>query len=204
MIDLGNPKHKAQQGGHCDESDTGSPTLDIGTVAPGHIVEVAFVLRDEDGTLVDTDQDHFTFTVGSGQVLPQIEQGLLGLRTGETKTVRLKATEAFGKRDASNVVDFDRQEFPPDVKEGDHYEAEQVDGARLVLRVVDVGADYVSVDLNHPLAGQSIALDFVVKSVQPDSERQTGTAANIDKGHSTREHAALLPVESLLRGRTER
>ncbi len=202
MTDLGNPKQKDP--GHCDDSDTGSPTLDIGTVAPGYIVGVAFVLRDEDGTLVNTDQDHFTFTVGSGQLLPQIEQSLLGLRTGETRTIRLKATEAFGQRDAGKVVDFDREEFPPDVKEGDHFEAEQVDGARLVLRVVDVGADYVSVDLNHPLAGQTIALDFVVKSVKPDSERQTDTAAITNKGHSNAEHAPVLPVESLLRGRTER
>lgn len=175
-----------------------------GLVAPGKAVEVTFTLRDEEGCLVQTDQDSFDVVIGARRLLPQIESGLLGLQVGEQRTIRLKPNEAFGRRDADKVIDFDRDEFPSDVKQGDHFEAEDENGGVLVLRILDVQADHVKVDLNHPLAGQTIEFDFLVTNIRQPTERELEAATMAEKSHASAEPNALLPVGSLLRGRNRR
>ncbi len=192
------------QTGSLDDSNSKLQTGDVRLVAPGNAVEVSFTLRDEEGTLVQTDQESFNAVVGSRQLLPQIELGLLGLHVGERKKIRLKPSEAFGHRDAAKIVEFDRDEFPPDVGQGDHFEAEQESGGVLVLRILEVQADHVKVDLNHPLAGQTIELDFIVTGIRPATEQELNAAKVAEESQISPKHGALLPVGRLLRGRNER
>ena len=177
---------------------------DVEIVAPDKAIEVEFLLTDEDGAIVLTDQSSFSVVVGAGQLLPQIETGLLGLRVGARKKIRLEPKHAFGQRDAAKVVEFDRDEFPADVQGGDHFEAEQEGGGVLVLRILDVQEDFVRVELNHPLDGQTIEFEFQVKSVRPATRQEMDEAAHAKQGQVYHEQGSLMPVERLLRGRTER
>ena len=177
---------------------------DVGLVAPGSAVEVTFTLRDEEGSLVQTDQDSFNVIIGSRRLLPQIETGLLGLHVGEHRTIRLKPNEAFGHRDAAKVIEFDRDEFPSDVRQGDHFEAEEENGGVLVLRILDVQADHVRVDLNHPLAGQTSEFELLVTSIRRATEQELEAATAPEKSQTSKERDALLPVGRLLQGRNQR
>jgi len=173
-------------------------------VEPGSKIRVEFALEDENGSGVQADKDSFDVIVGFGQLLARIETALLGMRLGETVTLTLAAEEAFGKRDPCKIIEFDRDEFPPDVVAGDHFEAEQQDGTILVLRILEVLQDGVVVDLNHPLAGQKVHLALTVRQVRPATKSELDAMLASEKRTATFELDALLPPQSLLRGRTER
>lgn len=173
-------------------------------IRPGSKVHVDFTVSDEEHATVQTDRSSFEVVVGFGQLLPQIEHTLLGMREGEKRTLVLAPHEAFGERDQAKVVEFDREEFPPDVVAGDHFEAEQENGAIVVLRVVEVLPDGVLIDLNHPLAGQSVFLTLAVTNVRPATQLELDSASSAAKRSAAEKLDALLPPERLLRGRNER
>ena len=173
-------------------------------VRPGSKIRVDFALSDEEGVVAQTDKNAFDVVIGFGQLLPKIETLLLGARKGETKVLQLNAAEAFGERDPSKIVEFDRDEFPKDVTAGDHFEAEQEAGAILVLRVVEVLDDAVVVDLNHPLAGQNVSLSLTVVELRPATQSELEIAKSQKNRTPTGGLDILLAPESLLRGRKQR
>lgn len=104
---------------------------------------------------------------GLGQLLGEIETRLEGRRQGERVDVHLKASQAFGRREASRVLEVDRSDFPPDVKEGDRFEVENDQGGLLVVHVLDVRDDLVVLDTNHPLADQDVSFSIEILEVRP-------------------------------------
>ena len=173
-------------------------------VKPGSKVQVDFTLADAEHASIQTDKNSFDVVAGLGQLLPQIEATLMGLRIGESRTLELKAHEAFGERDPGKIVEFDRDEFPEDVAAGDHFEAEQEGGSIIVLRVMEVLPDGVVIDLNHPLAGQSVFLTFTVREVRPATQIELDATSIQEKQTEVSKLDALLSPQSLLRGRNER
>jgi FKBP-type peptidyl-prolyl cis-trans isomerase SlyD len=180
------------------------PTIEHSIVEAGCKIRIDFTLLDEEHATVQTDKASFEVVMGFGQLLPKIEAVLMGARMGETRTVKLKPREAFGDRDPAKIVEFDRDEFPEDVAPGDHFEAEQEDGGIVVLRVMEVLSDGVVIDLNHPLAGQSVSLALTVMDIRPASQDELETAQSQRKEAEGGRLSNLLAPESLLRGRTER
>ncbi len=136
-----------RESGDNNGSNESNLMLDDEVVEPGKVIQVDICLRDEEGLNVQTDQESFDIIVGVGQLLPKIENALIGLRSGDRQSIRLRPQEAFGEWDAAKIIDFDRDEFPTDVAAGDHFEAEQTEGGVLVLRIIEVAASYVRVDL---------------------------------------------------------
>ena len=205
MNEPDDPRKKTMpENGSFSSSNSKVQTGDLGVVALGKAVEVSFSLRDEEGTLVQPDQESFNVIIGSRQLLPQIEAGLLGLHVGERRKIRLEPSEAFGNRDPAKIVEFDRDEFPPDVGQGDHFEAEQENGGLLVLRILDVQTDHVIVDLNHPLAGQTIEFEFLVTGIRPATAEELDAAKREEERQISAQRSDLLPVGRLLQGRNER
>ncbi len=180
------------------------PINEHSIVEAGCKIRVDFSLADEEHATVQTDKTSFDVVIGFGQLLPQIEAALMGARLGETKKLELKPKQAFGERDPQKIVEFDRDEFPKDVAAGDHFEAEQEDGGIIVLRVMEVLPDGVVIDLNHPLAGQSVFLALTVADIRPASQEELDAAKSQRKDAEVARLGNLLSPESLLRGRTER
>jgi FKBP-type peptidyl-prolyl cis-trans isomerase 2 len=199
----GSDKYSEDIGG-AESAQTPSLTAIPESVAIGKWVQVDFILRDAEGRNIEADQRSFTAVIGSGQLLPQIEDGLIGLGVGDRTILKLQPNEAFGQRDAAKVVEFDRDEFPPDVVAGDHFEAEQDGGAVVVLRIVDVQPEFVKVDLNHPLAGQRVELEFLVTEIRQADEQELASGQSEEKTPDESTSMGLLPVGRLLRGRPGR
>jgi FKBP-type peptidyl-prolyl cis-trans isomerase SlyD len=135
-------------------------------VGPETFVAIDYTVYDAEGDVV-ADKCRLACVFGRGQLLPAIEQVLDGMGAGESRTLTLKARDAYGKRDPKAVLEVDREEFPEDVAPGDRFEVENESGQLLVLRVLEVGSDTVHVDMNHPLAGQDIKVDVSVLEVRP-------------------------------------
>lgn len=115
----------------------------------------------DDGSQFDSSsgREPLEFVVGSGQVIVGFDQAVRGLAEGESRSVRMQATDAYGDRDDSLVVSVPVDQAPAGLSVGD-----QVAAGGRPARVVAVDADTVMIDANHQLAGE--ALTFAVELVR--------------------------------------
>lgn len=152
----------------------------IRQVTTGDRVKINFRGTLEDGTLFDTtyadeaceDDDcseegcgcetgPMELEVGAEEFFPLVEQALLGMTAGERKTLTVPAEEAFGEYDAELVFTVPRGEFPGDIEPavGDDLELVNDDGEGMVVTVVDLDEREVTLDANHPLAGEALTFE---------------------------------------------
>lgn len=168
-------------------------------VGPGTVVAVAYEVYDEEDALVDSSGEApISVVFGCGQLLAPLEDALAGLGPGATRSVVLPPGEAYGEWHREAVLSIDPSEFPAGTAPGDQFEAENVDGAVLVFKVLDVTPDAVVLDTNHPLAGQQVRFSLEVRAVRPATEEELAVAerALFDEGCAGPE---LVPPGRLLR-----
>jgi FKBP-type peptidyl-prolyl cis-trans isomerase 2 len=168
---------------------------------PGMVVTLTYKLFDAEGELVESNQGEaqLPLLLGYGQAAPSLETALAGAQPGASRRIQLKASEAFGERDASAILELARDEFPADVQVGDEFEAEDAQGEPVALKIVDVDAERVVADRNHPLAGQQISLELLVGSVRPATGEELERSAARLEARGAAAAPALLPASSLLR-----
>lgn len=139
-------------------------------VESGRIIAIEYTVTLEDGEVIETTQTGapVQYLHGSGQLMPSLEQNLQSLEEGTRKRFTLRPLEAYGERDESNVVTLPRSIFPSDVDLtiGSRLSARTIGGEAYPLTVCEVFADRVTVDLNHPLAGEALHFDVFVRSVR--------------------------------------
>lgn len=104
--------------------------------------------------------DPFVFITGFGTTIPGFEKHIENLTKGDTFDFTLTKDEAYGDHYAERIIELDKQIFSPNGK----FDSENVyvdaiiplqneDGNRFMGHVLDISADKVRIDLNHPLAG---------------------------------------------------
>ncbi len=130
----------------------------------GNTVKVHYTGTLADGTRFDTSRgsDPLEVTLGSGSVIAGFEQALLGMRLGESKTVTIVAAEAYGDRLADRVHEVEREKMPDDIdlRVGVILEAVGADGVPLPVQIADLSDTMVTLDFNHPLAGQDLTFEL--------------------------------------------
>lgn len=179
-------------------------------LGPGVWTRLRYEVRDAEGEAIAGAPAEMGCVFGYGALLPRLEQALEGLEAGDRRSVTLAARDAFGERDPEAFVEFDRAEFPEGVSAGDRFEAEQADGTPMSLQVLDVDDERVVVDLNHPLAGQSVRFDIEVLEARPATDDEIRLAeARLTEDEESEDTQGtglngLVSPESLLRPRTRR
>jgi FKBP-type peptidyl-prolyl cis-trans isomerase 2 len=108
------------------------------------------------------DQEPLQFTLGKGQVLPGFEQAVVGMNSGESKTVLVTADQAFGPYLDEMVVVVDRGRLPEELnpKEGDRIQLQSRSGETVTVAVMGVSESTITIDGNHPLAGKDLLFDI--------------------------------------------
>ena len=102
--------------------------------------------------------------LGAGQLIAGFERNLLGMEAGEEKTFTLAPEEAYGAHDADLLVETAKADLPADgLFIGIGVRARLPDGRMAEGLVTEIGADAVTLDFNHPLAGK--ALTFAIQVV---------------------------------------
>jgi len=111
------------------------------------------------------------FTVGTGQVIKGFDEGVKGMEVGEKKTVEIPAEDAYGSRQEEMVIDFPLSNFPPDItpEVGMTLQMHNENGQELPVMVTAVNADTVTLDANHPLAGQELIFDIEIVDLKGKS-----------------------------------
>ncbi len=138
----------------------------------GDRVKVNFTGRLDDGTVVDTSEDcscedcgceegPVEFTIGEEEVIPGLEEAVIGMTPGQSKTVRIVADQAYGPHDEEMVMVVERQEMPEEINPevGQTLELTDDDGESFLVTVTEVSDATVVLDANHPLAGQDITYE---------------------------------------------
>lgn len=151
------------------------------TVAKDLVVHLHFDIHDATDQLVDTSRDDAPLAVlhGHSQLLAAIETALLGRRAGDRVDLTLTPAEAFGERREDWTQRVSKKYFPDAarLKPGMQTELQTNDGVRAVT-VVKVGGKVIDVDLNHPLAGQTLRFAIEVVDIR------AATAEELAHGHA--------------------
>lgn len=143
------------------------------------VISFHYELTDKDNKLIDKSQagHPLIFLSGVGQIIPGLESLLITLNAGDKKTITVPAKEAYGIYNKELVYQVPKAKLPtPDVKVGDMFEVGE--GEKMfVVGVIAIEGDTVTLDGNHPLAGQD--LTFSVDIV----ERRDPTPQEVAHGH---------------------
>lgn len=149
-------------------------------IQQGKYVEMVYdlykVSPDGTQTLVhqsdDSDPERFVYGVTPGMVIP-LEKAIFSLGVGDKFDLIVKAEDAFGPHDPNNVMDLSKELFLVDgkfdaefVKKGALVPMMTADGFRINGLVVDVTAEVVKMDFNHPLANDDVRFDGKILTVR--------------------------------------
>ena len=115
---------------------------------------------DDDGCGCETGP--MEFTIGNEEFFPQIEEALIGMAPGEKKKVTIPAEDAFGEYDEEEVFSISRSQLTGDIvpEVGMELELTGDDDEAVEVVVVEVTEDTLTVDANHPLAGEDITYEI--------------------------------------------
>ena len=117
----------------------------------------------DDGEVFDSSRERtpLQFVVGTGQVIGGFDDAVRGMAVGETVTVRIPPAEAYGEVDETRIIEFPLDQAPEGLKVGD-----QVSVSGAAATVTEVTDESVTVDANHPLAGQALTFEIELVALQ--------------------------------------
>lgn len=132
-------------------------------------VIVHITMKLADGSAADSTKVHnkpAKIIMGDASISPAFEAQLLGLSVGDSKEFTLEAVDAFGEPIPENIHYMDVTKFSPDApaKVGNIITFTQPGGVELPGMITDVSGSSVTVDFNHPLAGQAVT--FIIDVVE--------------------------------------
>ena len=136
----------------------------------GDTVRVHYTGRLDDGTQFDSSAgaDPLEFQVGGGQVIPGFDAGVTGMETGETKTITIPADQAYGPHRDEMVLQAPRDQIPPEIdpQVGLQLHLQHPSGQDVAVVVTAVTDETVTLDANHPLAGQDLTFDLELVEIR--------------------------------------
>ena len=145
------------------------------------VVSFHYTLKDSAGKVLESSNgdEPLSYLEGVGQIIPGLESALQGLKKGDKKNVNVKAAEAYGEVDQDMVVQVPRAQIPKkDVVVGDRFHADSGGGHTQVVVVTGVTDSHITVDGNHPLAGQDLNFEVEITDVRD------ATADEMAHGHA--------------------
>jgi FKBP-type peptidyl-prolyl cis-trans isomerase SlyD len=152
---------------------------------PQRVISFNYTLKNTQGQVIDSSFDGpMSFLTGVGQILPKLEEELKGMLIGQRKNVKLKADEAYGMPDEKMVMDVPKADLAHlQIEEGTFLQL-NLGHMLKVVRVAKIGDETVTLDGNHPLAGQDLEFDVeMVNSRDATAEEMAHGHAHGPGGH---------------------
>lgn len=149
-------------------------------VAHNAVVSLIYTLRDADGQVLDqsTAAEPLAYLHGNGNLIPGLERELEGKQAGTKLSVTIAPEDAYGMPEPGLVQQVPRRAFQgiAKVEPGMRFHAQTEHGHRQVVVTAVIG-DMVTVDGNHPLAGQTLHFEVEIAEVREASQEE------LDHGH---------------------
>jgi len=150
-------------------------------VAQDKVVLIHYTLTDDAGAVIDTSSggQPMAYIQGQGNIIPGLEKALEGKQKGDKLSVKVEPAEGYGVRDDNLLQDVPRRAFGSvaSIQPGMQFHAQTSRGHTRVVTVTNVQGDMVTVDGNHPLAGQHLNFDVEITEVRDP------TAEELEHGH---------------------
>jgi peptidylprolyl isomerase len=136
----------------------------------GDTAYVHYTGRLESGEVFDSSEggDPLEFEVGSGQVIQGFDEGVNGMAVGDQKTIEIEPGDAYGQRVDALIqavprggINLDRE---PEV--GMRLGLQLPDGNEIPVTITEVTQESITIDANHPLAGQKLIFDLTLVNVK--------------------------------------
>lgn len=134
----------------------------------GDTVKVHYTGKLDDGTVFDSssDREPLKFELGSGQLIPGFDAAVDGMKAGESCKVNIKSEEAYGPRRDEMVMDVPRTQLPADMEPEVGMRLQAGNGEeQFVVTVTGIGEETVTLDANHPLAGQDLNFEITLVEI---------------------------------------
>ncbi|HTH14329.1 MAG TPA: peptidylprolyl isomerase [Spirochaetia bacterium] len=155
-------------------------------IAANKVATLHYTLKDDKGALIESSvgNEPLAYIHGIGNLIPGLEEKLEGKQAGDKVQAVVKPEDAYGERDEELIEEVDRAEFDEgeELEVGKEFQYDDEDGNVFHVRVVKVGDSKVTIDGNHPLAGQTLSFDVEVLEVREASKEE------LEHGHVHGEH----------------
>jgi peptidylprolyl isomerase len=138
-------------------------------IEAGKTVKVHYTGTLNDGTVFDSSvgRDPIEFEIGSGVVIPGFEAAVAAMAVDETRSVTIPAAEAYGDVDENMVGQISRANLPEDIEpEVDLVLSMQSPDGEMPVRIIDLDEETLTLDANHPLAGQDLTFELTLVAVE--------------------------------------
>lgn len=145
------------------------------SIAQDQVVSIHYTLKNDAGEVLDSsaEGEPLTYLHGHGNLIPGLERELAGKNTGDRLQVKIAPADAYGEYDQALVQRVPRRALKgvPNVRVGMRLQAQTEQGARAVT-VTQLTGDLVTLDGNHPLAGESLNFEVEVTQVRAATEEE--------------------------------
>ena len=140
------------------------------------VVGLDYTLRLDDGEVVDhsAGRGPLQFLQGHGQIIPGLENQLYGMGLDEERDIIVQPEEGYGRRNPDALQEFPRSAFPQDteIEEGMAVQLQDQQGHQHVAFVDEIRDDSVVLDMNHPLAGETLHFNVKVVTLREATDEE--------------------------------
>ncbi len=157
-------------------------------ISDNQVVSIEYTLTEKGkDEVLDSNKGHapLEFIVGSGSIIPGLENAIKNMSKGESAKIDVPAAEAYGERNPEAMETLPKEQFAGiDLEKGMQLYGQSEDGQTVMVTVADFDENSVTVDYNHPLAGKDLTFDVTINDVRactPD-ELATGVVGGASCG----------------------
>lgn len=151
------------------------------------VVTINYMLTDDQGNILDRSTENgFAYLHGAHDIIPGLENALTGRSAGAELKLSIPPEEAYGTRDEklTQVVALDAFDSPEKVEPGQQFHAQSESGKPIVITVAAVNSNEITIDCNHPLAGETLNFDLTILDVRPATEEEIAHGHAHDANHT--------------------
>ena len=143
-------------------------------IAANKAVSIEYTLTNADGEVLDSSDGGapLVYLHGAGNIIPGLEKALEGKQEGDALNVTVEPAEAYGEFNAELIAVLGRNmlEGVDELEVGMQFHASGPDGSMQIVTIKAVEDDEVTVDGNHPLAGEQLTFDVKVLEIREATE----------------------------------
>jgi peptidylprolyl isomerase len=130
----------------------------------GNTVKVHYTGKLKDGTIFDSskDKEPLEFILGDGKMIKGFDVAVEGMKVGDDKSITIPSDEAYGEKREDMMLDVPLDQVPAEIKPevGMDLSIQNQQGQPTPVKVVHVDESKITLDANHPLAGQDLVFDI--------------------------------------------
>ena len=141
-----------------------------------NVVAIDYTLSNDAGEVIDSSAgaEPLVYLHGAGNIIAGLEKALAGKAVGDELDVSIEPEDAYGEYSAELITNLGREMFEgvDQLEVGMQFHASAPDGGMQIVTIRDIDGDQVTIDGNHPLAGQQLNFKVKVVSVRAASEEE--------------------------------